>query len=151
MATSLVWMSVIGWFVHYIWLGNRFYIPPRIEDMTYNAGERTPFPTNANLHLSIVNQTFREVSASIILDESVISGASIIRDQHFGTSGLSLRVATGKHTVHIVTMGANDLPPYEFTTEEGKQTYIEFVLHRGKSDTNIIYKVRVSNKPGTSM
>jgi hypothetical protein len=146
--TSLLWMGVIGWFVHRIWSRTGFYIPPRNEDMTYDAKKPSPFPTNVNLHLEIYNQTFREVDASIVLDESIISGAAIIRDQHFGSSVLALCVPSGKHTARIVTMGANNSKPYEFIVEPGQPRYVTFELWSGKSHTNVIYKVRNSTEPG---
>lgn len=121
-------------------------LPPKIEDMTVDDGN-VPEVRNANLHLSIDNQSHREISVWAVLDGSLGFGASLIRDEHYGDCGISTRVEPGTHSVEVMVSGR---PPmtnaFTFTTTPAVTNFISITIF-GDKRTGYKFKMNQSNKP----
>jgi hypothetical protein len=120
-------------------------LPPKLEDMTVDGGGLEV--TNANLHIFVSNQTHREISVEAVLDGSLAFGASLIRDEHFGSYAIGTRVGPGMHSVEVMVCGR---PPvtnaFTFTTTSAVTNFISISI-LGDKQTGYRFKMKQSNKP----
>jgi hypothetical protein len=98
-------------------------LPPRFEDMTFNGD--VPEATNVTLHIGFSNETGRELSVYAVLDGAVSFGGSLIRDQHFGSTGIGMHVEPGEHILQSIIAGRPAITnTLRFSTAPGKTNYI---------------------------
>lgn len=120
-------------------------LPPKLEDMTVDGDGLAV--TNANLHISVSNQTHREISVQAVLDGSLAFGASLIRDQHFGSYAIGTRVEPGAHSVELMVCGR---PPvtnlFTFTTTPAVTNFI-FINILGDKQTGFRFQMKQSDRP----
>ena len=120
-------------------------LPPKIEDMTVDGGGLAA--TNANLHISVFNQTHREISVEAVMDGSLAFGASLIRDQHFGSCAIGTRVEPGAHSVELMVCGR---PPvtkaFTFTVTPAVTNFI-FISIFGDKRTGFRFQMKQSDHP----
>jgi len=121
--------------------------PPKLEDMTVDGEGGVLTVTNANLHLTVHNQTFGEISVEAVLDGSLAFGASLIRDQHFGDCGIRTRVDTGMHSVELMLHGRP--PVTNLFTFETTPAMTNFIIIRitGDRRTGFQFEMKQSDHP----
>jgi hypothetical protein len=120
-------------------------LPPNLEDMTIEGNGL--LVTNANLHVSISNQTHGEISVTAVLDGSVQFGASLIRDEHFGDCGLNAHAAPGTHSLALMIAGR---PPaintFNFSTTSVGTNFI-FISIWGDRHAGYRFNMKQSDHP----
>ena len=148
-ATIIICFVIFALFVYWAWQAGIVYVPPAIEKMS--TCDDAPYPEDQNLVLILDNQTGRELSSSLVMDDRLVVSSSIIRDQHFGSASLSIDVAPGEHRISVYTCGFETSGSWSFTIKPNERLFVVVMIRRNKGDTDITYTFHTADKPPVIM